>query len=63
VEHDDPAFAPIAGLAALARSGRLSLRELVGICFERIERFEPTLNAFPAVLPERALAHRRPPVA
>ena len=42
--------------AALVRSGELSARELVEASLERIERLNPTVNAFVAVCAERALA-------
>jgi amidase len=42
--------------AELVRSGELSSRELVQASLERIERLNPTVNAFVAVCAERALA-------
>ena len=42
--------------AALVRSGELSARELVEASLQRIERLNPTVNAFVALDPERALA-------
>ena len=52
----DLAFTPITRQAELVRSGEVSPRELVETYLERIERLDPTLNAFRVVLPERALA-------
>jgi len=52
----DPVFAGLARQAALIAAGEISSRELVEACLERIERLEPTLNAFRVVLAERALA-------
>ena len=52
----DLAFTPIARQAELVRAGEISPRELVETYLERIERLDPTLNAFRVVLPERALA-------
>jgi len=42
--------------AALVRGGEVSARELVEAALDRIDRVDPTVNAFVAVLPERALA-------
>jgi amidase len=42
--------------AELVRSGELSARELVQASLERIERLNPTVNAFVALCPERGLA-------
>jgi amidase len=42
--------------AELVRKGELSARELVQAALERIERLNPTVNAFVTVCPERALA-------
>jgi amidase len=42
--------------AALVRSGELAARELVEASLERIERLNPTVNAFVAVCAERARA-------
>ncbi|GAC1316319.1 MAG: amidase [Thermoleophilaceae bacterium] len=53
---DDLAFAGIARQAELIRAGDLSPRELVDLYLDRIERIDPTLNAFRAVFAERARA-------
>jgi len=50
------AYAGVARQAALVRSGAVSPRELVERCLERIERLDPTVNAFRVVRAERALA-------
>src|SRR5215211_7940158 len=50
------AFAGMAGQAELVRAGHVSARELVGLYLERIERLDPSLNAYRVVLGERALA-------
>jgi amidase len=42
--------------AALVRAGEISARELVMASLERIERLNPSVNAFVATCPERALA-------
>ena len=52
----DVAFAGIARQAELVRAGEVSPRELVELYLERIERLDPTLNAFRIVRPESALA-------
>ena len=49
------AFAGIARQAKLIRDGDVSSRELTELCLDRIERLNPALNAFTAVLAERAL--------
>jgi amidase len=50
------AFAGVAAQAELVRRGKASARELTELALARIERFDPELNAFGAVYPERALA-------
>ena len=55
----DLAFAGLARQAQLVREGEVSARELVELSLERIERFDPQLNAFGAVYAEQAL-HARP---
>jgi amidase len=50
----DIAYAGIARQAELIAAGELSSRELVDLYLERIERLDPTLNAFRVVLDERA---------
>lgn len=52
---EDLAFAGAAEQAELVRSGEVSSRELVELYLERIERFDPQLNAFRVVLADRAL--------
>lgn len=51
----DVAFAGIARQAEMVRAGEVSARELVGLYLDRIERLNPTLNAFIEVFGERAL--------
>jgi amidase len=50
------AFAGAAHQAELVRAGDVSPRELVELYLERIERLDPSLNAFRVVMAERALA-------
>ncbi len=50
----DLAYADISHQAQLIASGQLSARDLLEIYLERIERFNPQLNAFRVVLRERA---------
>jgi len=45
----------LAQLAAGLRAGEFSSEELTRTCLARIERFNPALNAFITVIPERAL--------
>ena len=59
----DLAFAGLVRQAQLVRDGEVTSRELVELSLERIERFDPELNAFGAVYAEQALAeadHPRP---
>ena len=56
---DSLAFAPIAELATLIRRGELSPLELTEFYLERIERYDPALNAYLAVTAERARAQAR----
>lgn len=42
---EDLAFAPATGLAAAVRAGTVTSRELVELFLDRIERFNPALNA------------------
>jgi amidase len=51
----DPVFAGLARQAELIARGELSSRELTEACLKRIERLDPTLNAFRIVFAERAL--------
>jgi amidase len=52
----DLAFAGAAEQARAIAGRRISSRELVTACLERIERLNPVLNAFRVVVAERALA-------
>ncbi len=52
----DVAFAGIARQAEMVRGGEVSSAELVSMYLERIERLNPTLNAFTDVLAESASA-------
>ncbi|CAI8045742.1 2-amino-5-chloromuconic acid deaminase [Geodia barretti] len=56
---DALAFAPIAELATLIRRGELSPLELTDLYLERIEHYDPALNAYLAVTAERARAQAR----
>jgi amidase len=56
VDSRDLAFAGAARQAELVRSGQVSPRELVDVCLDRIEKLEPSLNAFRIVWAERAQA-------
>jgi aspartyl-tRNA(Asn)/glutamyl-tRNA(Gln) amidotransferase subunit A len=53
------AFASIAEVARLFRGGKLSPVELTELMLERIERFNPRLNAFIAVTAEHARAQAK----
>lgn len=53
---EDLMFRPASELAAMVRSGEVSSRELVEVSLARIERLNPTLNAFAEIDGERALA-------
>ena len=55
MDRDELAFAGVARQAELIRSGDVSSRELAILYLERIERFDPQLNAFRTVMSERAL--------
>lgn len=50
----DLAFAGLVRQAGLVAAGEVSARELVDLALERIERLDPTLNAFRVVYGERA---------
>jgi amidase len=52
----DLAYAGVARQAELVRAGAVSARELVELSLERIERLDPSINAFRIVRAERALA-------
>jgi amidase len=56
VNTEDLAFAGAARQAELLRRREVSSRELTEICLERIERLDPAINAFRAVMAEAALA-------
>lgn len=55
MDTSEIAFAGIVRQAAWIASGELSSRELVELYLRRIERVQPTLNAFRTVFVERAL--------
>ncbi len=52
---EDLAFVGAARQAEMVRAGEVSPKELVQLCLDRIERFDPELNAFRKVFAERAL--------
>lgn len=52
----DLLYRPALELAALVREGEVTARELAEASLERIEAYNPTLNAFVAIDAERALA-------
>jgi amidase len=54
MDATDLAYAGIAKQAELIAAGEVSSRELVDLYLERIERFNPELNAFRVVFEERA---------
>jgi amidase len=54
MDATDLAYAGIAKQAELIAAGEVSSRELVDVYLERIERFNPKLNAFRVVFEERA---------
>ena len=54
MDATDLAYAGIAKQAELIAAGEVSSRELVDVYLERIERFNPQLNAFRIVFEERA---------
>lgn len=55
MDFSELAFAGISAQARLIASGEVSSRELVELYLNRIERYNPQLNAFRAVFAERAL--------
>ena len=55
----DVAFAGVGGQAELVRRGEVSAVELAELALDRIARLDGELNAFGAVLAERALAEAR----
>ena len=50
LDEKEVAFAGVAGQAALLRDGQLTSADLVELLLRRIERLQPTLNAFRVVL-------------
>ncbi len=54
MDATDLAYAGIARQAELIAAGEVSSRELVDLCLERIARYNPRLNAFRVIFPERA---------
>lgn len=48
------AFAGVVGQRQLLRDGALSAVELLGICFDRIDRYDGALNAFQVLFRDRA---------
>ena len=55
-DDEELAFAGVAQQAQLVRDGRVTPRELVELCLERIARLDPVVNAFRVVLADQALA-------
>src|SRR6267143_5497644 len=51
----DLLYRPVTELADLVRTGEVTSRELVEASLDRIEALNPTVNAFVALDPERAL--------
>ncbi len=56
MDATDLAYAGAAEQARLIRDGEVTSREVVAATLDRIERLQPTLNAFRIVFAERALA-------
>ena len=56
VDPTEVAFAGVLGQRELLRTGRLTATELVGICLDRIERYDGQLGAFRTVFAEQARA-------
>jgi len=54
MDETELAYAGVAEQARMIAAGEISSRELVDVCLERIERYDPRLNAFRIVLAERA---------
>jgi amidase len=59
MDREELAFAGVARQAEMVRRGDVSSTELVELYLDRIERFDPELNAFRTVMAERALADAR----
>src|SRR5918995_3498505 len=57
----DLAFAGLVRQAQLVRDREVTSRELVELSLQRIERFEPELNAFGAIYAEQALEEAENP--
>ena len=55
MQHEDLAFAGMACLHEMLANGSLKARELVSFPLDRIERFNPQLNAFVSARSEAAL--------
>jgi len=55
-DEADIAFAPVTTLAGWLKSGAISSRRLTSIYLDRIARYNPHLECFAAVHPDRALA-------
>ena len=55
-EETDIAFAPVTMLAGWIRSGKLTSRQLTQIYLDRIATYNPRLECFAAIHPDRALA-------
>src|ERR671931_547681 len=58
-DTEELAFASVARQAELVRAGEVSARELTERQLERIDRLDPTINAFRVVRAERALEEAR----
>ena len=56
---DDALLGPLAALSARIRDRELSPVALAEACLARVERWQPLVNAFVTVTPERALADAR----
>jgi amidase len=56
VDATELAFAGVARQAELLRTGDVSARKLTELCLARIDELDPHVNAFRAVLAERAMA-------
>ena len=56
MDASEIAFAGVAAQARMVAAGEISSRELTELCLARIERLNPSLNAFRVVLGEEALA-------